>query len=568
MKILFICEANVSRSQMAAAILKNELSGCEVRSAGLKLSEAWEFPSHELTLEAMSEIDLKIPQEPCKLLDESSLKWADEVVVLCEQKKFEEQFADKYNAYFFFVNDTANASINEVRNTRDKLRSWIDLHIVQPEKAARRLANKLDDTGYKRILVLSSTTDTFFVRSVSEKGFDVELLRHEEDCKLANSSFQIHKVDVWKEDFAQDIIKSSPKREGENKKPRRDAVVIRDFEGLKFIRTIERQPPSLLTKDKDSLFDLLFHLKPLLREDGDGLLFVQVLRPEDPANEPFRVDDFKNEVQKLFLEKGFEYSREFGRRSFMVFRKKPVVYQEYVGVKQVLESGKPETANPDEHVFIQFHKICELYFDLIRHELEQLLEDEAAEKRGNKDFWLEKLRRVNEYFRILGMTMPVLMKTLDRNAFLTGFRGRLSPASGWQSFQYRKLELMLTSMEKLKGQNEPEAKFENLYWQSGEQTVSGDMVRNFLNLHEDDLREISEYYKSRNLMALIAASAFKDNPEILAEVGRIDHTLVRFRNAHKGLAKEFIPEDEEGTGGSNWQEYLERGNERGMFDRD
>lgn len=80
MKILFVCEYNACRSQMAEGLARNLLPpGTEVRSAGLYPGEV-----NRLTIEVMWEIGIDISRQRSKLLSEVSRVVFDYLVILAE----------------------------------------------------------------------------------------------------------------------------------------------------------------------------------------------------------------------------------------------------------------------------------------------------------------------------------------------------------------------------------------------------------------------------------------------------------------------------------------------------
>ena len=50
----------------------------------------------------------------------------------------------------------------------------------------------------------------------------------------------------------------------------------------------------------------------------------------------------------------------------------PIVYWDYIEVDALLSLQKPKTDFPDEKIFIVYHQITELYFNLIEHEIDQI----------------------------------------------------------------------------------------------------------------------------------------------------------------------------------------------------
>ncbi len=103
----------------------------------------------------------------------------------------------------------------------------------------------------------------------------------------------------------------------------------------------------------------------------------------------------------------------------------------------------------DEHLFIVVHQVFELWFNLILHELDfarDLLgrtqvasRTETVAERDIPNI-VATVERVNEILRI-GATNFRVIETMHPINFLH-FRDAISPASGFQSFQFRELEIL------------------------------------------------------------------------------------------------------------------------------
>jgi len=98
---------------------------------------------------------------------------------------------------------------------------------------------------------------------------------------------------------------------------------------------------------------------------------------------------------------------------------------------------------PDELHFVVVHQVFELWFKLCLRELrlarDDLREPEVPEERV--PYVVHHLGRVSEILKLMVQQWSV-METLTPQDFLA-FRDKLVPASGFQSFQMRELELVL-----------------------------------------------------------------------------------------------------------------------------
>lgn len=246
-----------------------------------------------------------------------------------------------------------------------------------------------------------------------------------------------------------------------------------------------------------------------------------------------------------------------------------LTYWDYIHLDTLLSLQNPKTQFPDEKVFIMYHQITELYFQLMLHELKQITEKENP---GEK-FFIDRLDRIVRYFRHLENSFDIMVKGMERDQFLK-FRMALLPASGFQSAQYRLIEIHSTDMINLVNANERAivqtddiAKLlEKLYWRSGAtELASGKKtltLQQFEQKYMGSFYEVGTKLKDKNLRQLylkyFASSPRKD--EIVLKLRELDTLsnvlwpLAHLRSAGHYLHKD--PEDIKATGGTNWQKYL------------
>jgi tryptophan 2,3-dioxygenase len=116
----------------------------------------------------------------------------------------------------------------------------------------------------------------------------------------------------------------------------------------------------------------------------------------------------------------------------------PLSYNEYLRVRELidLQSCRSSPAQHDEMLFITVHQAYELWFKQILHEIDAAIilmrDDHAVEA-------TQALRRVVEIEKLLVAQIHIL-ETMSPLRFL-GFRDELNPASGFQSMQFREIEL-------------------------------------------------------------------------------------------------------------------------------
>ncbi len=129
-------------------------------------------------------------------------------------------------------------------------------------------------------------------------------------------------------------------------------------------------------------------------------------------------------------------------------------YSSYLGLDKVLNAQHPRSSEfgPEAHeetLFIIIHQVYELWFKQILHEVGSVMDMFGSQNVDEKniDIAVSRLERVNEILKLQIQQVRIL-ETMTPLDFLD-FRGFLFPASGFQSFQFRKLEVMLgLKMEK------------------------------------------------------------------------------------------------------------------------
>jgi tryptophan 2,3-dioxygenase len=246
-----------------------------------------------------------------------------------------------------------------------------------------------------------------------------------------------------------------------------------------------------------------------------------------------------------------------------------LTYWDYIHLDTLLSLQTPRTDFPDEQIFIMYHQITELYFKLIRHELAQL----RADWDKGLSVWTMRIKRVNNYFKNLTQSFDVMVEGMEPEQFLK-FRMSLLPASGFQSVQYREIELESTTLLNL---TRPEARpnlegqgvdslFPELYWKYGNLELSSGKKTLTLRIFEDkyDLRMASwaREMEGQNLCALyrMLPEDLRKDENLKALLREYDlfanvfWALSHYKSAVKYLQRD--PDVIAATGGTNWQKYL------------
>lgn len=175
------------------------------------------------------------------------------------------------------------------------------------------------------------------------------------------------------------------------------------------------------------------------------------------------------------------------------------------------------------------------------------------------------------YFDHLVSSFAMMWKGMEKDQFLK-FRMSLLPSSGFQSAQFREIELMstdawnlvtVTRRTQFGPKSSAEELFEKLYWQqgaielaTGQKTLT---LKNFESKYRKGLVELIENFRSKNLWKRYTEL---DNPsEDLRELMRqfdlkanVFWPLAHYKSAVRYLQRD--PVDIAATGGTNWQKYL------------
>lgn len=244
-----------------------------------------------------------------------------------------------------------------------------------------------------------------------------------------------------------------------------------------------------------------------------------------------------------------------------------LTYWEYINLDVLLSLQQPKTSFKDEKIFIIYHQITELYFKLIISEMEQISDKNPIKE----DFFIERMERIMMYFDHLISSFAMMWKGMEREQFLK-FRMSLLPSSGFQSAQYREIELMATdgfNLVSLQFRNEHDYHspaddlFEHLYWQkgaielaTGQKTLT---LKNFELKYGKKLIELIENYRRKNLWQQYMS--IDNQSDKLTEIMRqfdlkanVFWPLAHYKSAVRYLQKD--PVDIAATGGTNWQKYL------------
>lgn len=240
-------------------------------------------------------------------------------------------------------------------------------------------------------------------------------------------------------------------------------------------------------------------------------------------------------------------------------------YWTYHQLPTLLGCKQPVTASQDEDLFIAVHQVCEISFHQMILDLDRTLDalsggiDAQAGRIGDLGEAAYFLTRVNQFWRTVNATMPILS---GMRAFAE-FRTALGPTSGFQSWQFRRIEIMSGVRQR--------------YWTGGTADASGKVhvaESEFDRHYGAQVEEWFDRYRHNNLkshaQALLAAAAgqspsprafLDEHPEagpVVRLMAAYDRAQLAFHRAHLQLAVVQLTRVgvEIGTGGTSYRDYL------------
>jgi tryptophan 2,3-dioxygenase len=248
----------------------------------------------------------------------------------------------------------------------------------------------------------------------------------------------------------------------------------------------------------------------------------------------------------------------------------PITYWDYIQTDALLNLQIQRTTLPDEMVFIMYHQINELLFKMILWEIQQI----SHHPELTAEFFTQRLMRISRYFDMLTSSFQIMTEGMEVEQYLK-FRTTLTPASGFQSAQYRKIEFASTDLINLIDarfrntidRDTPyEYALEHLYWQAAGKNYKTGKKSYLLSAFEERYKiEFVAFTKEYNTINLYAKyksmpESVRKNPKLLEAMRHYDYTVnVTWVMAHYNTAVKYLNhgnEPEEATGGSDWAKYM------------
>lgn len=250
---------------------------------------------------------------------------------------------------------------------------------------------------------------------------------------------------------------------------------------------------------------------------------------------------------------------------------KPINYWDYIKTDALLSLQIPRTVLPDEMVFIMYHQVNELLFKMVLTEIDQIAQSNTVSAK----MFTTKIMRISRYFDVLTSSFSIMKDGMDVNQY-NDFRTTLTPASGFQSAQYRKIEFASTELinlidKRFRDDFDTESAccenaFEYLYWQAagkdyktGKKTYT---LTDFEARYKDEFLRFTKFYQKNNLWSKYKAlpKNARQNKDLIAAMRHYDYTVnVKWVMAHYNTANHYLNingKTAEATGGSEWVKYM------------
>lgn len=251
-----------------------------------------------------------------------------------------------------------------------------------------------------------------------------------------------------------------------------------------------------------------------------------------------------------------------------------LTYGEYLQVPALISLQSMQSSPPhhDEMLFIIIHQTYELWFKQLLHELDAVVANfqAATIDPNSRDAVYEAarlLRRCTEIMRVLVEQFTIL-ETMLPTHFLA-FRGKLRPASGFQSEQFRELEFLCgLKDEKMLQHHKPTPEM----YAKLERRLLAPSLRDvfFAALAIPELPAEATQEERFRLRAQTILALYQDERksrdwiDVCERLTEFDELLVSWRLRHIQMVERTIG-TRLGTGGSSGASYLKHTLDKKLF---
>ena len=255
--------------------------------------------------------------------------------------------------------------------------------------------------------------------------------------------------------------------------------------------------------------------------------------------------------------------------------RREIIYDDYIETDALLSLQHTLTDYHDELTFLIYHQQTELWFRLTLHEMEKGIQS-LLESPANISRALEAAIRTNRIMGFLTDSFSVLIDGLSSEEFL-GFRKAFGSSSGFQSAQFRAIEIVAGLERKAKGEDK------TFYWERAARDIStGEPTLTLVKFKEKHLTWLNEMYEKREPYSfrmayekVLRATSTESDLQKLYHLGisgdlgvalqtlgdeliKLDRSIIDWKRSHLRAAAKHMSKVTRGTGETNWAEYLAR----------
>lgn len=255
--------------------------------------------------------------------------------------------------------------------------------------------------------------------------------------------------------------------------------------------------------------------------------------------------------------------------------RREITYDDYIQTDTLLSLQKPLTDYHDELTFLMYHQQTELWFRLALHEMESGIEA-LLKSPADIAYGIQAASRTNRILGFLTQSFDILIDGLDTEEFLI-FRKAFGSSSGFQSAQFRAIEIVAGLERKQKGEDK------TFYWERAARNLeTGEPTLTLVKFKEKHLAWLNDMYEKREPYsfrmaferAVRAASGITDLQSLYAatlngdlggdirtlahELLALDQSIIDWKKSHLRAAAKHMVKAPRGTGDTNWAEYLAR----------
>ncbi len=242
-----------------------------------------------------------------------------------------------------------------------------------------------------------------------------------------------------------------------------------------------------------------------------------------------------------------------------------LTYGSYLALDQLLSAQRPKSSHHDEMLFVVIHQVTELWLKLSLHEITAVLHQLETDELDPAFKMLSRVARIQGQL-IQSWDVLSTMTPFD----YMSFRDELQQASGFQSYQYRKLEFLLGN--KNRALIEVHRGVPSIY-----EELEAALVRP--SVYDETLRVLSrrglaipahcierdwsEPYEPHPEVEAAWLSIYRDPKqywdlyELAEKLVDLEHKFQQWRFAHMKTVERIIGR-RRGTGGSSGVSYLQK----------